>query len=292
MAELSIIIVNRNGRDYLGDCLGSVKAASRGRDWETVVVDNASDDGSPDMVKRELPDAKLVLNRENAGFARANNAAWRKARAPFILFLNPDTRIIGPAIDVLLGVLRERGEAGACGPLLARDDGSYQVSFGGRVGFFRELIQKSALNAYYRRRLRRERCLRDAAWVSGACLLARREALEQAGGFDEDFFLYFEDIDLCVRMKDRGWKVLFVPQAEVVHLGGGATSAFAPSRYEYRRSQLLYYRKHCSALSRALLRGYLRLSFAGLGLRRRLKGEGRAEGPAFSDLLKKGGPGA
>ncbi len=292
MAELCIIVVNRNGRDYLGDCLGSVKAASQGRDWRTVVVDNASDDGSPDLVAREHPEVRLIRGETNAGFARANNAAWRGAPAPFILFLNPDTRIPGPAVDVLLETLREREEAGACGPLLVREDGTPQVSFGGAVGFFRELARKSALNAYYRRRLRRVRRLRDVGWVSGACLLARWEALEQAGGFDEDFFLYFEDIDLCVRMRERGWKVLFVPQAEVVHLGGGATSAFAPSRYEYRRSQLLYYRKHCSGLSRSLLRGYLRLSFAGHGLKRRLKGKGPAEGPSFSGLLKKGGPGA
>ncbi len=292
MPELALIIVNRNGRDYLGDCLGSVKAASAGRDWETMVVDNASDDGSPDLVARDHPDVRLVRSGGNVGFARANNDAWRRTRAPFVLFLNPDTKIVGPALDVLLRTLRERGDAGACGPLLVRGDGAAQVSFGGRVGFFRELVQKAALNAYYRRRLRRSRRLRDVFWVSGACLLARREALEQVGGFDEDFFLYFEDIDLCARLRDRGWKILFAPQAEVVHLGGGATSAFARSRYEYRRSQILYYRKHGSALSRSLLRGYLRLSFAGLGLRRRLKGEGRAEGPSFADLLKKGGSGA
>jgi N-acetylglucosaminyl-diphospho-decaprenol L-rhamnosyltransferase len=291
VTELAVIIVNRNGRDYLGPCLDSVRRASAGRDWETLVVDNASEDGSPEAVAREHPEAKLVRSGANVGFGRANNAAWRRTRTPFVLFLNPDTRIVDGAVDVLLRTMEEKEGAGACGPLLVREDGSFQVSFGGRVGFFRELVQKTALNAWSRRRLGRLPRLREADWVSGACLLVRREVLERLAGFDEDFFLYFEDIDLCLRMREAGWKVLFVPQARVVHLGGGATAAFGPSRYEYRRSQIRFYEKHCSALSRALLKAYLRSSFALLGLRRRLKREGRPEGPSLAALLKKGGPG-
>lgn len=286
MPELSIIIVNRNGRPVIARCLESLREAGRGRDWQTVVVDNASDDGSPDFIARSYPEAKLLRTGGNLGFSRANNLAWRRTESPFLLFLNPDTAVIGGAIDILLEEMRRRPRAGACGPRLIRDDGTFQVSFGRRVTFFRELARKSFLNAVRSRRLATLRGVRETDWVSGACLLARREALEQAGGFDEAFFLYFEDIDLCVRMGARGWKTYLVPAAKVLHLGGAATSRFAASRYEYRRSQLLYYDRHASAASRFLLRAYLRLNFLFLSAARR-KGKGQAPGPPrLKDLLK------
>lgn len=194
--------------------------------------------------------------------------------------------IIDGAIDILLKEMRGREDAGLCGPLLIREDGSFQVSFGRRVSFFRELVQKSFLNSHTRRRLGRIRKVKEVGWISGACCFARREALVSVGGFDEDFFLYFEDIDLCVRMGKRGWKTLFVPLAKVFHQGGAATRQFAPSRFEYRRSQLLFYAKHNSAGSRRLLRAYLRLNFFVIGLRRRLGGGKGKDAPRFGDLLR------
>ncbi len=285
MSDLAVVIVNRNGRAFLPGCLESLREASRGRDWPVIVVDNASDDGSPELVAKSCPEVRLLRSGGNLGFARANNLAWRQMLAPFVLFLNPDTKIIDGAIDILLKEMRGREDSGICGPLLIREDGSFQVSFGRRVSFFRELAQKSFLNPYSRRRLGKFRKVKEVGWVSGACCLARREALEKVGGFDEDFFLYFEDIDLCARMRKRGWKTLFVPLAKVFHQGGAATRQFAPSRFEYRRSQLLFYAKHNSAASRRLLRAYLRLNFFVLGLRRRLKGERREGAPRYKELL-------
>lgn len=287
MAELSVVIVNRNGREFLPGCLESLRDCGRGRDWETIVVDNASEDGSPDIVAKRFPEVRLLPAGGNLGFGRANNLALMKTRAPWVLFLNPDTKVFEGAIDSLLAVLRNRPEAGACGPRLIQGDGTYQVSFGGQVGFFREVWQKWVLNPYYQKRLGRARRTRAVGWASGACLLARREAVDQAGRFDEEFFLYFEDIDLCRRMALRGWRTLFVPEARVSHEGGAATRQFAPSRYEYRRSQLLYYEKHNGPVARLLLRTYLGLNFFFLGLRLSRTGEGRDRLAALRSLLRK-----
>jgi GT2 family glycosyltransferase len=221
------------------------------------------------------------------GFARANNLAWRETRAPYVLFLNPDTTVFPGSVDLLLEEMKRNPGAGASGPLLVRESGRPQVSFGGRVNFFREALQKSILNPYYKRRLRRSNRPRKAAWVSGACLLVRREALEQAAGFDERFFLYFEDIDLCYRLGEQGWKVLYHPHARVFHEGGTATRQFAPSRLEYRRSQLLFYKKHNSRTSLRLLERYLRLGLVLRGLKDRMTGKGSPDLGDFRKLLKK-----
>jgi N-acetylglucosaminyl-diphospho-decaprenol L-rhamnosyltransferase len=283
MPELDVVIVNRNGQAFLPRCLDSLRG--RARAGRVIVVDNASTDGSAELVARDFPEVELVRAGDNLGFARANNLALARSRAPYVLLLNPDTVVLEGALDILLETLEGDPRAGACGPRLVREDGSFQVSFGGRVSFFREAIQKTLLNPYYAIRLGSMRRPRRVGWVSGACLLARRAALDEAGGFDEKFFLYFEDIDLCRRLTRRGWKVLFVPRARVFHLGGAATRVFSPSRYEYRRSQLLFYGKHASPLSRRLLRTFLRLSF----LFRRLTRGRKSGGPRFEDLLR--GPG-
>ncbi len=287
MPEVSVIIVNRDGRDSLARCLTSVREAARGRDWEVVVADNASTDRSPELCAEKFPEVRLLRTGANLGFARANNLALAESRAPFVLFLNPDTALFPGAVDTLLEGLRQDPKAAACGPLLVQEGNSYQVSFGRKVSFFGELVQKSVLNPYFKRRLKRSPRAREVGWLSAACLLARREAVEAIGGFDEGFFLYFEDIDLCARMADRGWRMIFLPEARVFHEGGAATKLFAPSRFEYRKSQVRFYRKHGSRTSRRLLGLYLRSHFFFLGLRDRLKKGGGEEARRFRELLKK-----
>jgi len=165
------------------------------------------------------------------------------------------------------------------------------VSFGGRRSFGREVLEKTLLNALTARRLARRRIgRREVDWVSGAFLVARREAFEAAGGFDEGFFLYYEDIDLCLRLRAAGRRVVFVPEAVAFHEGGAVTSARPlRSRYEYRRSQLLFYRRHNGPVSRFLLRLYLRAGFALLRLRGTI---GEASDPPrrrFAALFKETG---
>jgi len=289
--ELSVIIVSHNARACLSDCLSSLERERAGRGWEILVVDNASDDGSADMVAGRFPSVRLVRNRENTGFAAANNLGIKKSRGRYFLFLNPDTRVLPGALDFLVRAMEARSEIGAAGPALLTGPRSFQVSFGGRVHFFKELVQKTVLNAVWRVRLRSARRQRSVAWVSGACLMVRRGALEKSGGFDDGFFLYFEDIDLCTRIRQAGFEVVFFPQSRVFHSGGASTSTVPlRSRLEYRRSQLRFYGKHNSGLSRRMLRIYLMLEARSSASFRRRESPARAYGRALRRLLRTGEP--
>ena len=291
LSIVSIVIVNYNDRRRLLECLASVRRDPGAAEYEILVVDNASTDGSPEAVCGEFPGVRLIVNPENVGFSKANNQGVAQSRGAFLFFLNTDTLVPPGAIAALLERLRSDPSAGAAGPALVHGPGDYQVSFGNRVGYAAQIFQKFVLNPRYKRALRKRRPEREVGWLSAACLLCRREAFERAGGFDERFFLYFEDIDLCFRIRKAGWKLLFVPAVEVKHEGGATTSASpavrAASRFEYRRSQFRFYEKHSSRISRRLLRASLRANVAILGLRGAFRGEaGRALKAHYRTLLK------
>jgi GT2 family glycosyltransferase len=260
---VSMILVNYNDRDHLEACLESLRPGPLSPGREIVLVDNASTDGSADFVAGRYPGVRLIRNAENVGFSRANNQAAREGRGDFLLFLNTDTVVSAEAVDVLMAEMDKAPRVGAAGPALLRSPGRFQVSFGRRVDFAAQFVQKMFVNPYQKVRLRRARKAREVGWLSAACLLCRREAFAAAGGFDESFFIYFEDIDLCFRMRKAGWRLLFVPQARVFHEGGATTVPRpARSRLEYRKSQVRFYEKHNSRTSLGLLRAYLRLVLA------------------------------
>jgi len=287
VAELSIIIVNHNAGKRLADCLASVEREAEGKDWEVLVVDNASSDGSHDAAAQRAQAVKLIRNSENVGFAKANNQGLRMSSGRFVLFLNPDTVVFPGALGRLLEELRREPGTGAVAPALLCGKDNFQVSFGEEVTFFRELARKSILNAWRRRRLRRLKGKRRTAWVSGACLMTSREVLENVGGFDEKFFLYFEDIDLCYRIRRRGFSVVFLPEAVVFHAGGvSASGAAYPSRLEYRKSQVYFYKKHNPASSQKLLKVYLRLSARLAGLFGSQSDEAKAFRRELLEVLK------
>jgi N-acetylglucosaminyl-diphospho-decaprenol L-rhamnosyltransferase len=261
--DLSVVIVSYNVMDYVEACLSSIKENLSSSAVETIVIDNASTDGSPDMIRENFPWAKLIKNHRNLGYSRANNQGIKEAEGEFILLLNPDTVILPNAINILQNELRNDPTIGAVGPLLFSSENRFQVSFGMEISFFHEFLQKSVLNNYFRRKLKKMKEKREVGWLSGACLLTRKSILEKAGLFDEDFFLYFEDIDLCRRIRKRGRKLILVPEAKVYHAEGGSAAKLKKSSlYHYRKSQLLYYKKHGSWLSIFLLRFYLRINFA------------------------------
>jgi len=265
--SVSVILVNYNDRTRLQACLSSLRAQEPAP--EIVVVDNASTDGSRDRVAAEFPEILWIGMPDNAGFGKANNAGVRAAKGDSVLFLNTDTIVPPGALKALAARLASDPAAAAVGPALRRPSGTFQVSFGRSVGLFGQTFQKFLLNPLHERTLPRSRRVRRVGWLSAACLLCRREVLEAAGGFDEDFFLYFEDIDLCARLRKAGGRLLFDPSVTVVHEGGSTTAPRpAASRFEYRRSQVLFYRKHRSAGSEAILRLLLRAEF------RRLAGRG------------------
>jgi GT2 family glycosyltransferase len=267
--RVSAVIVSFNTREHLLRALASLETVSL--PLEALVVDNASGDGSADAVAERFPGARLVRNADNAGFARASNQGLALARAPYVLLLNSDAEVREGAVEAMAALLDAREKVGAVGPRTLAGDGTVQVSFGPPLTPLQEWRQRRLVRGVRRREpaaLARAAALaaveREPAWLSASCLLARREALAAVGGFDEDFFLYEEDVDLCRRLQQAGWAVVFTPEAEVVHhLGRSMEQAPDRARLEYLRSHLLYYRKHNGLVARALLRAWLAGSAAG-----------------------------
>jgi GT2 family glycosyltransferase len=260
---VSIVVVSHNTRDDLLRCLASLGGVSL--PIEVVVVDNASSDGSADAVAERFPDVRLIRNDDNAGFGRANNQGLAATRAPFVLLLNSDAELRPGCLETLAGLLRDRTRLGIVAPLTREEDGAVQVSFGPELTPLREWKQRRLVHGVKRRRPAALRAAADAAsrehepaWVSASCLLARREALAAVGGFDEGYFLYEEDVDLCRRVRQAGWAVLFTPAAEVIHhLGRSVARDPERARFEYQRSHLRYYALHNGPLAHAGLRVYV-----------------------------------
>jgi GT2 family glycosyltransferase len=266
MTDLAVVIVSYNTRDDLARTLDSLAAAPPATPHQVIVVDNASDDGSPRMVRERWPDVQVIEAGANLGFSVANNIGIRATSSELVLLLNSDTEVPGGAIDGLVHALRAHPEAAIAGPRLVDAQGRPELSIGPMIGPYNELVQKLTGALYERgwgparRRVERLLCTpREVDWVSGACLLARRADAEAAGLLDERFFLYTEDVDFCAAIRRLGRRVRFEPSVEVRHLRGrsrarnpGAASA------AYRRSHLAFYAKHHPAWHR-VLRIYLRL---------------------------------
>ncbi len=266
---VSVVIVSFNSKDDLLRCLASLRAHVT-LHCEVVVVDNASADGSADAVREHYPWVRLVENAENLGFGTANNRGFLETRGPYVLVLNSDAEVKPGTVEGLMGVLEHRPEVGLVGPRTLNVDGTVQVSFGPMLTPVREWRQRrlvKGVRARTRRQVDRAEAMsrveHEPVWVSGSCFLARREALEAVGGFDEQFFLYEEDVDLCVRVRAAGWSVLYTPDFEVTHrLGASMGSAQERARLEYHRSHLRFYEKHSGKAPTALLRVALALRAA------------------------------
>ena len=263
--DLDIVIVSFNTRDDLVACVASIPANRPARLRALVIVDNASTDGSVQAVRSRWTDVEVIALERNVGFGAANNVALRRTDAPLVLLLNSDTVAPAGAIDTLAERMDATG-AVAAGPRLVDDRGRPEISFGPMISPFGELRQKawqalaSTDAAFARRavsgRLGRER---DVAWVTGACLLLRRDAAQAAGFFDERYFMYEEVVDLCAALRARGGRVLFTPRAQVVHRRGRSImKAGLPAAAHYDRSHLAFYAKHRPAWV-PWLRGWLRL---------------------------------
>ena len=264
-APVDIVIVNHNTRNELLACLASIRAHPLRRPWGVIVVDNASNDGSPDAICAQFPDVQVLALERNVGFAAANNVALRASHAPLVLLLNSDTLVREGALDLLIDRLEATG-AVAAGPRLVNGAGRPEISFGDMLSPVAELTQRLRQRAaasdgrwarrYVARRVARERMV---DWVSGACLLVRREAAVAAGLFDERYFLYEEDVDFCAALRARGGQILFTPHAEIVHLRGRSrrnTGTRADAAYD--RSHVAFYEKHAPRWV-PLLRWWLRV---------------------------------
>jgi N-acetylglucosaminyl-diphospho-decaprenol L-rhamnosyltransferase len=264
--QLSVIVVNWNVRDLLRACLRSVLD-----DWpddvEVVVVDNASRDGSVEMVRREFPDVRLIANADNVGFGAANNQALAESEGRYVLFLNPDTEIRPGAIRRLLAFIDQRPQVACVGPKLLNPDGSTQPSrrsfpsvataFVESTVLQRRLGGLKAVSRFYRGGQPEDEPQR-VDWLVGACLLMRRAALDEVGPFDERFFMYSEEMDLCYRLRRAGWEVWYVPEAQVVHHEAASSSQDVFRRnVNFHESRYRFFRKHHGAAPALALRWFV-----------------------------------
>jgi GT2 family glycosyltransferase len=267
MTTLTIVIVAWNARGDLERCLESLTAPPPRTDHEIVVVDNASTDGAPDMVASRFPGARVIRAPGNIGFAAGNNLAIRRTASELVLLLNPDTVVQPEAVDRLVARLRNLPRAAAIGPRLLDAEGRTERSFGPMPTPIGELWQKTAgwiwqrswsgVDRWIARATSHERRVR---WISGAAMLLRRADLEHVGLLDERYFLYWEDVDLCLALGSRGREVWFTPAATIVHVRGrSAAGSSEASRRAYRRAQVAFYRKHQPNWL-PWLRAYLRMT--------------------------------
>ncbi len=285
--DLSIIIVNWNTRDLLADCLRSVYDTVHDLTLEVFVVDNASTDGSVAMVREQFPNVRLIENSENVGFARANNQALAKAQGKHLLLLNSDAMLLPDAVRILLDELLRDATRAAVGPRLLNADGSTQPSCHPILTPWREFwrlcfVDRLVPLAHYRFEGDTDGAQRRVSVLKGACVLLRREALEQVGPFDERFFMYSEEMDLFLRLQKAGWTVWWVPAARVTHLGGQSANKTSDAMYlELYRSKARFQRKHYGAVGELAFRVLVTLAYLpryvwtrvfGPGSRRRLYG--------------------
>ncbi|MBI4199941.1 MAG: glycosyltransferase family 2 protein [Chloroflexi bacterium] len=266
--DVTISIVNTDNRRLLKDCLSSLPAGSEGLETEVFVVDNASTDGSAEMVAREFPGVQVMRNAIRGGFTANHNQVLRHAPGRYALILNEDTVVRPGAIDVLVRFMDGRPDAGACGPQLLNPDGSLQPSGEPFPTCTSALLSELTRYRWDRRKYfwrgRDFGAVTRVPAVSGACLMVRRETLDAVGLLDEGFFFYYDDLDLCRRIARAGWHVYYVPQARVMHYWGATRAGHLPMVLrEGRRSQLYFFAKHYGPQRLVLLKLILGLSDLG-----------------------------
>jgi N-acetylglucosaminyl-diphospho-decaprenol L-rhamnosyltransferase len=273
-ADIAAVLVNYNAGSELVLALQSLASDLSGREWEAVVVDNASIDGSDGFAQAFAPRVRLIRNETNIGFGRAVNQGMAACSAPLVLIMNPDCRVNRGAVAALEAQLAAYDTCAVAGPRVLDPDGAVQGSARGDPDMWTGLFGRTG-------RLRgwfpllpaaRRNVVTDAAigngtasvvvdWVSGACMLVRRSVFDAVGGFDEGYFMYWEDADLCRRLRARGYHVRYVPAATVVHkVGQSSRTAPAASIRAFHDSAYRYYSGHVAKgpVKRALAWGLLR----------------------------------
>lgn len=261
---VAVVIVTYNSSREIDTCLASLVGHTHPFDATIAVVDNQSGDGTADLVRERWPAVTLIEAGGNVGFSRASNLGIQATSSDYVVTLNPDTEVPPGGLQTLLRGLAANPDAAIAGPRLLNERGFPELSWGPPISPFGELKQK-AISALYERKVRRvvrhidrlSRQPREVTWVSGACMAMRRADIEAVGLFDERYFMYTEDVDLCVAVRKRGRKVLYVAQAEVLHHRGRSAATNPDTETLRRRSQIAYYEKHHPGWA-GLLRLYLR----------------------------------
>jgi GT2 family glycosyltransferase len=308
MPRLSIVIVTNNSASFIHECLQSIIDQQTPFPVEVVVIDNASTDGTVTLIERQFPQIQLIKNSENRGFNVANNQGIKRSAGDLVLLLNPDTRLEHHALEEMVKFMEHHNDVAAIGPKILNGDGTLQrtgVSFPSLWNtfseslFLDELFPRSRVFGRHRRLYENPDTEYEVDYVQGSCLLVRREPLEKAGLLDEEYFLYFDETDLCYKLKRQGWNIVYVPRAVVTHYGAGGATFYDEVRLiRFYQSYILFLKKHYSAarqfMFRILLiwRAIVRISvffFAGIVSRERrseFKERGHAYRKAALLLLK------
>jgi GT2 family glycosyltransferase len=266
-ATVSTLIVTYNVRDYLLDTLRAYYETC-GPEAEVIVVDNASTDGSAEAVTERFPRARLVRLEQNVGFGRANNRGLELSHSDFVLVMNPDVVVRPGCVNALRRFLIEHPDVGAVGPRLQRPDGRLDLAARRAfptpaAAFFRftglsRLFPRSARFNRYNLGARPVESTQEIDAGTAACLMVRRAAIDKVGFFDPDFFMFGEDLDLCYRLKQSGWKIFYVPAAVAIHVKGTSTrQATRRMLYEFHRAMWIFHKKHYARTTPAPLNGLI-----------------------------------
>ena len=272
-SSYDIVIVNYNSSKCVINCLESVTKIRQEENINVIVVDNCSKD-SPIEILEKFPTTKLIQNKKNTGFARAVNFAFKQAVAEFVLLINPDTILIDGFFDNIYDYMIQNDDVAIIGPAILEANGILQgsarkfpsafSSFFGRKSLITKWFPNNSLTKIEFTCFASNGEPIEVDWVSGACMVIRRKAFEGVGGFDEKIFLYWEDADLCKRLKEKGWKIVYYPEAKIKHLvGQSSKSRPIASIIHFHHSCYKYFEKHTIGLNRVCIP----LAFLGLFLR-------------------------
>lgn len=267
---ISIIIVSWNVEDKLRDCIASIFTYSRMVPFEVIVVDNNSSDGTADMVSREFPQVRLIRNSKNAGFASANNEGARVARGSIYYFLNPDTAFVEDTLSVLQKSLIEDAAIAACTGKITYPDGRLQPNLKRNPHFGDQLLIALKLHHIFKPKTLKRYLAKDIDYtrkqpveqIMGASICMRADIFEELGGWDEGFWLWWEDIDLCKRIQDAGYKIIYTPDTKIIHHEGASFAQVLSLKKQRRfmKGMRRYFKKHIGILSYLVLLGITPLS--------------------------------
>ena len=246
--DVSVIIVSYNNKKLLRDCLQSVIDNTKGVSYEIIVIDNNSTDGSQEMLREMYPNITLLCNEENIGFSRANNQGYNYSSGEYLLFLNSDTLILGNAVEKMTMYLKENAGVGILGPKILtshhQPTRSYMRFLDAKKLFLgskhiRFFVDVEKYRIHFP--LYDYNSIQKVPWLSGACLMIARKVFEEAGLFDEHYFLYFEDMDLCLQVNRLGYDVVYFPVVEIIHMFGGSSKKHPDQLHKLHDNSMAYY---------------------------------------------------
>ncbi|MDD5687527.1 MAG: glycosyltransferase family 2 protein [Elusimicrobia bacterium] len=266
-AELSINIVNYNNRQYLLDCLKSIYENIHRVKFSVLVIDNNSTDNSTNLIQNKYPLVKILKNEKNIGFAKAHNIGFKLTDAKYILILNPDTLVVDDSIEKMVEYLEQNSKVGIVGPKILNPDRSLQYTGTKYPNNMNLLFETFFLDKFFpnSKLFGRHKGIYDSysetaqkEYLQGSCLMMKKQVLADIGFFDEIYFMYFEETDLCYRANKKDWQICRLGNTSIVHFGGGETGFYDEFRiYQYYKSMLLFYEKHYSGVSIYILKSIL-----------------------------------